>query len=193
MYIVKVDLIDQVVSFILLLVLHQLTLQVQVINFLSTSHLFIISSSQIFIFSPHHLINFLSRHLIILSTYHLFIFSRFFSFLPFNFSSSLPYISSQPSQKDPKIILSPAFNATQTRPRHWASQGWVTKQFLSRVNTHFYWKLSWDEIIVLIFGEASQNGKVVQKWPWNPFLTWNRSVHSHPMISFAPNFVPAAS
>ena len=103
MYIIKVDLINQVVRFLLLLVLHQLTLQVQVINFLSTSHLFIISSSQIFIVSPHHLINFLSLHLIILSTHHLFI---FFSFSPFNFSSSHPYISSQPPQNDHKIIPS---------------------------------------------------------------------------------------
>ena len=64
MYIVKVDLIDQVVRFLLLLVLHQLTLQVQDLNFLSTSHLFVISSSQFFIFSPHHLINLSSLHLL---------------------------------------------------------------------------------------------------------------------------------
>ena len=82
MYIVKVDLIDQVVRFLLLLVLHQLTLQVQDLNFLSTSHLFVISSSQFFIFSPHHLINLSSLHLLPLlqlPTFQLLIISSFTS------------------------------------------------------------------------------------------------------------------
>ena len=73
MYIIKVDLIDQVVRFLLLLVLHQLTLQVQALNFSSIHH---------FIFSNFHLFTSLSDQLFISSSYQLIIFSSSPAFHP---------------------------------------------------------------------------------------------------------------
>ena len=60
MYIVKVDLIDQVVRFLLLLVLHQLTLQVQVFINLSSLHLLPLPqlpTFQLLIISSLHLLS----------------------------------------------------------------------------------------------------------------------------------------
>ena len=60
MYIIKVDLIDQVVRFLLLLVLHQLTLQVQVFINLSSLHLLPLlqlPTFQLLIISSLHLLS----------------------------------------------------------------------------------------------------------------------------------------